>query len=149
MPTGANLPQRAVVDNTGCAYAALRIQMGRVTTIYVAIVDDDESLCRSFGRLLRAAGIQTVTYSSAEAFLADVKQPQFGCLVLDIQLEGISGIELARRLAAVGRLTPVIFVTAHDDPETHAAAEAVGFAAYFRKTDPGSEVLKAIWAVAA
>jgi len=58
-------------------------------------------------------------------------------------------VELARRLAAVGRHTPVIFVTAHDDPETHTAAETVGFAAYFRKTDPGSEVLKAIRAVAA
>jgi FixJ family two-component response regulator len=119
--------------------------MRSITTTYVAIVDDDESVCQSFGRLLRAAGIQPITYPSAEAFLADVKQPQFGCLLLDVQLEGISGIELARRLAAVGRHTPIIFVTARDEPETRAAAEAVGCAAYFRKTDSGSDVLKAIW----
>jgi len=116
-----------------------------MTTTYVAIVDDDESVCRSFGRLVRAAGLQLITYSSAEAFLADTKHPQFGCLVLDIQLGGMSGIELAQRLAAEGQPTPIIFITAFDEPETRAAAKAVGCAAYFRKTDPGDEVLKAIW----
>jgi len=54
--------------------------------MYVAVVDDDESLCRSFARLLRAAGFQQITYNSAESFLADTRRPQFGCLVLDIQL---------------------------------------------------------------
>ena len=120
-----------------------------MTTTYVAIVDDDESVCRSFGRLVRAAGLQLITYSSAEAFLADTKHPQFGCLVLDLQLGGMSGIELAQRLAAEGQPTPIIFITAFDEPETRAAAEAVGCAAYFRKTDPGDEVLKAIWNLAA
>jgi FixJ family two-component response regulator len=118
--------------------------MSSITTSYVAIVDDDESICRSFGRLLRSAGIQPITYSSAEAFLADTKRPQFGCLVLDIQLGGISGIELAQRLAAVGNITPVIFITAYEDPKTRVAAEAVGCAAYFRKTDSGVEVLEVI-----
>jgi FixJ family two-component response regulator len=113
-------------------------------TTYVAIVDDDETICRSFARLLRAAGLQAVTYDSAESFLADRKHPQFGCLVLDIQLGGISGIELAERLAAVGQRTPVIFITAHDDPEVRSAAEALRCAAYFRKTDSGKEVLEAI-----
>jgi CheY-like chemotaxis protein len=72
--------------------------MGRTTPISVAVVDDDENLCRSLGRLLRAAGIQPSTYASAEAFLGDTKHPQFDCLVLDIQLGGMSGIELAQRL---------------------------------------------------
>jgi FixJ family two-component response regulator len=62
--------------------------MSKTTPIYVAVVDDDESLCRSHGRLLRAAGIQPITYASAEAFLADNKHPQFDCLVLDIQGHG-------------------------------------------------------------
>ena len=118
--------------------------MSRITPIYVAVVDDDESLCRSLGRLLRAAGIQPITYVSAEAFLADSKHPQFDCLVLDIQLGGMSGIELAHRIAAEGGHTPVIFITAHDDPEARAEAEAVGCTAYFRKTDSGAEVLEAI-----
>ena len=67
---------------------------------YVAIVDDDASVCRSFSRLLSAAGVQPVSYASAEAFLNDTKRPRFDCLVLDIQLDGISGLELRRRLAA-------------------------------------------------
>ena len=123
--------------------------MSSATTIYVAVVDDDENLCRSFGRLLRAAGMQPITYGSAEAFLADTKHPQFSCLVLDIQLGGMSGIELAQRLAAVGGRTPVVFVTAHDDPEARSAAEALGCAAYFRKTDSGKDVLETIRKVAA
>jgi FixJ family two-component response regulator len=114
------------------------------TPIYVAVVDDDESICRSFGRLLRAAGIQPITYASAEAFLADTKRPRFDCLVLDIQLGGMSGIELSRRLTAEGGHTPVIFVTAHDNPSGRAEAEAAGCVAYFRKTDSGAEVLEAI-----
>ncbi len=113
------------------------------TPIYVAVVDDDESVCRSFGRLLRAAGLQPITYESAESFLADTRHPQFGCLVLDIQLGAMSGIELARRLASDGGHTPV-FITAHDDPEARAEAVAVGCAAYFRKTDSGADVLAAI-----
>ena len=118
--------------------------MSGTITSYVAIVDDDESVCRSFGRLLRAAGFQPITYASAESFLADTKHPQFGCLVLDIQLDGISGIELAQRLAAVGNNTPVIFITAHEDHNARVAAEALGCAAYFRKTDSAAEILEVI-----
>ena len=122
--------------------------MDNVTTTYVAVVDDDESVCRSFGRLLRAAGMQPITYNSAESFLSDKKHPQFSCLVLDIQLGAMSGIELAQRLADAGGRTPIIFITAHDDPEARSAAEALGCAAYFRKTDSGQEVLDAIRRVA-
>lgn len=123
--------------------------MNSSAPIYVAIVDDDESLCRSLGRLLRAAGIQPIAYESAEAFLADKKHPTFDCLILDIHLGGMSGIELGRRLAAVGTTTPFIFITAHDDPDARAEAEAIGCAAYFLKTVAGDEVLKAIRSLAA
>ena len=112
--------------------------------IYVAVVDDDEELCRSFGRLLRAAGLQPITYASAEALLADTKHPQFDCLVLDIELGGMSGIDLAKRLLANGRSTPCIFITAHEDLSARARAEVPGAAAYFRKTDSGADVLSVI-----
>jgi FixJ family two-component response regulator len=112
--------------------------------IYVAVVDDDESVCRSFSRLLRAADFQPVTYLSAEAFLADTKHPKFDCLVLDIQLEGMSGLELRKRLFAVNDGIPVVFVTAHDDSEMRRQAEASGCAGFFRKTDSGDDVLAAI-----
>ena len=118
--------------------------MSRSVPIYVAVVDDDESQCRSFGRLLRAAGMQPVTYASAEDFLADLKHPQFDCLVLDIQFPGMSGIELQKRLAAVGSRIPVIFLTAHDEPELRQEALVVGGAAFFRKTETGAVILAAI-----
>ena len=112
--------------------------------IYVAVVDDDNNICRSFGRLLRVAGFQPVTYPSAEAFLGDTKRPRFDCLVLDVQLEGMSGLELRDRLSAVKDSTPVIFITAYDNPAVRAEAEAAGCAGYFRKTDAGALVLEAI-----
>ena len=113
-------------------------------TIYIAVIDDDESLCRSMSRLLRAAHFQPVTYPSAEAFLADTKRPKFDCLLLDIQLKGMSGLDLSRRLSAVQYDTPVIFITAHDDPQVLAQAEASDCAGFFLKTDSGAEVLAAI-----
>ena len=118
--------------------------MNSTRNIYIAVIDDDESLCRSMSRLLRAAHLQPITYPSAEAFLADTKRPKFDCLVLDIQLKGMSGLDLSQRLSAVKDATPVVFITAHDDPEVRAQAEASGCAGYFRKTDSGADVLAAI-----
>jgi FixJ family two-component response regulator len=118
--------------------------MGSTRNIYIAVIDDDESICRSMSRLLRAARLQPITYPSAEAFLADTKRPKFDCLVLDIQLKGMSGLDLNQRLSAVKDTTPVVFITAHDDPEVRAQAEASDCAGYFRKTDSGADVLAAI-----
>ena len=118
--------------------------MTKSETLYVAVVDDDESFCRSLGRLLRAAGMQPITYASAEEFLADRKHPIFDCLVLDVHLGEISGIELGQRLVGEGRTAPFICITSHEDPETRALAEAAGCAAFFRKTDSGAAVLDAI-----
>jgi FixJ family two-component response regulator len=118
--------------------------MGSTRNIYIAVIDDDESICRSMSRLLRAAHLQPITYPSAEAFLADTKRPKFDCLVLDIQLKGMSGLDLSRRLSAVKDTTPVVFITAHDDPEVRAQAEASDCAGFFRKTDSGADVLAAI-----
>lgn len=118
--------------------------MSNAAHTYVAVVDDDESLCRSLARFLRAAGIQPITYASAEAFLADTKHPTFDCLLLDIRLGGMSGLELAERLAASGSATPVIFITAQDEPETRAQALHAGCVAYLRKTDSAETLLAAI-----
>jgi FixJ family two-component response regulator len=112
--------------------------------IYVAVVDDDDSLRRSYGRWLRAAGFLPVEYRSAEDFLGDRRRPGFECLILDIRLPGMSGIELRRRLAAVRDPTPVVYVTAHDEAAVHSEALAAGCAGYFLKTAPGSLVLEAI-----
>jgi FixJ family two-component response regulator len=105
--------------------------------VYVAVVDDDDNFCRSLSRLLRAAGMQSITYASAEAFLADTKHPRFDCLVLDVNLGGMSGIELGRRLVDAGRYAPFICITSHDDPGVREDAEAAGCSAFLRKTDAG------------
>jgi FixJ family two-component response regulator len=118
--------------------------MSSTRNIYIAVIDDDESIRRSMSRLLRAAHLHPITYPSAEAFLADIKRPKFDCLLLDIQLKGMSGLDLSRRLSAVKDATPVIFITAYDDLQVRAQAEASDCAGYFRKTDSGADVLAAI-----
>jgi FixJ family two-component response regulator len=112
--------------------------------INVAVVDDDSSLCRALGRLLRAAGFVPVMYDSAEAFLEDAGQPHADCLVLDVHLGGMSGLDLQQMLVMAGTSPPIIFITAHDDPETRELAQRAGCAAYFRKPFPGSSLLEAI-----
>jgi len=113
-------------------------------SLCVGVVDDDESVRRSLARLLRAAGMQATTYGSAEEFRADVQHPRFDCLILDVQLPGMSGIELRNRLAAEGVAPPVIFVTGHDHPRAHRDAMAGPCLGYFLKTDAGRAILDAI-----
>ena len=76
----------------------------------VAVVDDDASLRRSVGRLLNAYGFAAVEYASAEAFLLHDPKTPIDCLVLDIDLGGMSGIEL-RKLKGAGAKLPIIFIT--------------------------------------
>lgn len=114
------------------------------TCTYIAVVEDDESLLRSLYRLLRAAGMVPVTYRSAEDFLNDAKHPQFDCLILDIQLDGMSGIELSERLSDSGSTTPVIFLTALEDPDVYERALRTDPVAYLKKSEPAESLLGAI-----
>ncbi|MCX6923247.1 MAG: response regulator [Verrucomicrobia bacterium] len=114
------------------------------TKINVAVVDDDESFARAIGRLLRASGFEVSTYLSAEAFLATTTRPEPECLVLDIQLGGMSGLDLQRRLHELGVPVPIIFVTAHDGPAVRQEAQQAGCSAYFLKPVRGESLLKAI-----
>jgi len=112
--------------------------------IHVAIVDDDDSVCRSLGRLLSIVGIESVSYGSAEAFIADPEYAGYDCLVLDIQLGGMSGLELQARLVAESCPVPVLFITAHEDAASRLRAESLGCVGFFRKTDPGTHIIDAI-----
>jgi FixJ family two-component response regulator len=110
----------------------------------VAIVDDDPSLCRSFSRLLRLAGYEPSVFHSAEEFLADDGRSRFACILLDIQLGGMSGIELQRTMSARGEGAALIFVTAHDEPALRAEALQAGCAGFFSKSDDGERILAAV-----
>ena len=111
---------------------------------YIAVIEDDEGLRRSLARLLRAAGYQPVTYQSAEAFLNDAKHPVFDCLVVDVQLDGMSGIELSEQLAVSGSMTPLIFLTAHEDCEVLRQTIRAPVAGFLRKNEPSAAVFAAI-----
>lgn len=112
--------------------------------IRVAIIDDDQSIRKSLGRLLHVVNMEPVGYSSAEAFMQDPTREQFDCLVLDVQLGGMSGLELQRWLKAEHCPVPIIFITAYEDPVAQAEAEHIGCAAFFHKTDPGTRIIRAI-----
>ncbi len=112
--------------------------------IHIAVVDDDESFGRAIGRLLRAARFEPLVYTSAEAYLQDTTHPPAACLVLDIHLGGMSGLDLRRQLTALGRTTPVVFVTAHDEAKVREEAQELGCSAYLRKPVLGRLLLEAI-----
>jgi FixJ family two-component response regulator len=115
------MPRRAVGRYRRCK-APARLRKGfvpeTVRPTSIAVVDDDASVRKSLGRLLRGAGFAVETYESAEAFLARGADCQPDCLVLDISLGGMSGLELRAELVQVGILIPIVFVTAHDDAST-------------------------------
>lgn len=81
----------------------------------VFVVDDDDAICESLQWLLEAEGLRVTTFASAEAFLAARRPEQPGCLVLDVRMRGMTGLELQARLAQLGDHMPVIVVTGHGD----------------------------------
>jgi len=115
----------------------------------VIVVDDDPSLLKCVVRLLAHRGIDSRTFASAEALLESDSVQTATCLLLDIHLEGISGIELQRRLVASGSKCPVIFMTANDDEATHNEAMDAGCIAYLRKPFTQHVLLNAISKAAA
>ncbi len=110
----------------------------------VAVVEDDPSLLNALQRLLRAASIEVEVFTSAERFLARTAREELSCLIVDINLPGISGIELCRRLAAAGSKVPAIFITALRDQKTERDAINAGAAAYLRKPIPGGVLIDTI-----
>jgi FixJ family two-component response regulator len=110
----------------------------------IAVVDDDESICTALARLLRASSYQVKTYASGEALLGDPAHRDLNFLVLDVQLQGMSGFELRDRLAAEGMLPPIAFITAHDEPASRERAWKGRCVAYLRKPFPGERLLDAI-----
>lgn len=110
----------------------------------MAVVDDDSSMRRSVERLLIANGFLTEGYASAEAFLNHAQTSKIRCIVLDIHLGGISGIELWQHLKQGGTSPPVIFITAADDDTLEREAIKAGCVAYLQKPFPAESLIAAI-----
>ena len=110
----------------------------------IAIVEDNVSIQRALARLLATAGWQAHTFASAEAFLHTCMHVVPDCLLLDLWLPGMSGVELLEQLAATGSLLPAILMTARDDPQMHRRALQAGVVAYFLKPLEGPALLQAI-----
>ncbi|HEY5952953.1 MAG TPA: response regulator [Terrimicrobiaceae bacterium] len=110
----------------------------------IIVVDDDMSMSQAIERLLVAAGWRVRSFASAEELLASGASADAAVLIFDIQLPGMSGLELQRHLAAGGTVTPVIFITAQDRPNTRDRARQSGAAAYFTKPFAGRELIQAI-----
>jgi FixJ family two-component response regulator len=115
-----------------------------VSDALVIIVDDDASVRRSMVRLLGLAGHRTETYASAEEFLASPPRRTPACLVLDLRMPGIGGLELQERLAAAGHALPIVFVTGHGDVPASVQAMKGGAVDFLLKPFGADELLAAV-----
>ena len=110
----------------------------------VSIVDDDESLRRSVKNLLTSVGFQVETFASAEAFLQSAHRADTRCVVLDLRMPGMSGLDLLMHLAATGSPIPVVILTAHSDDEARRRMLQAGAVAFLGKPFHGEALLGAV-----
>ena len=114
----------------------------------ISIVDDDASLRRSLTNLLSSLGFEVGAFASAEAFLDPSQRESTGCVVLDLRMDGMSGLELLRHLVVTGSQVPVIVLTAHGDAVARQRALQAGAVAFFEGLSmvrPSSKPQKHRW----
>jgi len=111
---------------------------------FVAIVDDEESVRRALLRLLRAANMDAEAFASGEAFLSSLDQFRPDCVVLDLQMPGLTGRDVQKRLISMQINLPVILITAHDDMVTQQQSLSDGAANYLRKPLRGDLLVRSI-----
>jgi FixJ family two-component response regulator len=114
------------------------------TNRYVAVVDDDRSVGTALCRLLGTAGLEARAFESAAGFLQSLKERQPDCLVLDVQMPGMNGLELQQRLKDVAASLPVIMITGRDEASIHAICMAMGASSYLRKPLNDDDLLDAV-----
>ena len=110
----------------------------------ITIVDDDPSVRKALGRLIKAAGYKAIAYDSAEAFLAASKSDQSDCLILDVQLPGMSGLELQANLAKEGSKCPIVFISAFSHEYARGQAINAGEARFLPKPLDADELIRCI-----
>ena len=118
--------------------------MGESDRPVISVVDDDESLRRSLSNLLRSVGFGVETFASAEEFLRSAQPENTGCLVLDLQMTGMSGLDLLRQLAVRDSRIRVVILTAHGDEETRRRSLQAGAVAFLDKPFHSDALLDAV-----
>ena len=118
----------------------------RQSSRLIAIVDDDKSVQSALQDLIESEGLSTLCFGSAEEFLASGVQDAAGCLIANIRMPGISGIELQSRLKADRCRIPIIFITAHGDPEMRAQAIRDGAVEFLTKPCDNTGLLETVHA---
>ena len=113
-------------------------------TILVAIVDDDHSMRNALQGLLKAVGLPSQAFASAEEFLKSGQQHQTACLITDIRMPGISGLELQARLNAEHCRIPTIFITAHGDAQMRMRALRAGAVVFLSKPFDDEALLETV-----
>jgi two-component system, LuxR family, response regulator FixJ len=99
----------------------------------IAVVEDDEAMREALSDLLQVLGLPCCTFDRAESLLAAYEPGAFACLITDVRLPGISGLDLLQRLKGLGSNMPVIIMTSHTDPNIQSRAMAGGAHAYLTK----------------
>jgi FixJ family two-component response regulator len=115
---------------------------------YIAIVDDEEPVRKALKRLLRASGLEAESYASGKEFLEASAARQPDCVVLDLHMPGMSGLDVLHRMRADHVAFPTVVITAHDEPASREQCLAAGAAAYLRKPLDERLLLNAISATA-
>ena len=110
----------------------------------VAIVDDEEGIRKALGRLLRASGLDAESYANGQEFLSAAAERRPDCVVLDLHMPGMSGLQVLRKLKAEGMRLSIVVITAHDEPETREQCIDAGACAYLRKPLEDRLLLNAI-----
>ncbi len=110
----------------------------------IAIVDDDASIRKAMERFVRSHGFDVETFASAEQYLASAEQRKPECLILDVRMPGMSGLDLQEALAGAGRHVPIVFITAHDDEQARRKALAAGAVAFLQKPFDDHSLLHAL-----
>jgi FixJ family two-component response regulator len=111
---------------------------------FVLVVDDDVSVREALESLIRSAGLRVETFASAQEFLAHPRVDAPSCLVLDLQLPGLNGLDLQKRMAEVNLQIPVIFITGHGDIPTSVRAMKAGALEFLTKPLADRDLLEAI-----
>ena len=103
------------------------------TKTLISVVDDDQSMSRMLQRVITAAGFEVASFGSAEEFLESAALGSSGCLILDMNLPGMSGVDLQQHLNDSGREIPIIFISAQADDTVKRRVLAAGAAGFFNK----------------